>query len=110
MPNRNYQAGRRFEWNRRDDLLSRGFSCVARTAGSKSKIDLFAIGPGAVLFVQCKDNGKIAPLEREVLFTLAQHNPAVTHPVLATKEGYFLLTGVGPKDRVPVEPEDLVDD
>lgn len=104
----NYDAGRRFEWKMRDEMMALGAYAV-RSAGSKSKIDLIGFFDGVVLLVQCKRDGKISPLEREVLVQVAARNPAVTLPVLATTEGWFLLTGPGPKDRTSLDLAALVE-
>jgi hypothetical protein len=55
MPNRNYDAGVRFERERLHDYESRGF-VVSRSAGSHGAFDLWAIQPhGDTLYViQCK--------------------------------------------------------
>ena len=60
MANRNYQAGRRFEWRIRDVLRRDGWH-VFRTAGSKGPVDLIAArrekeGPTVVWLVQCKNH------------------------------------------------------
>ncbi len=110
MPNANYERGRRFEWKTRDRLVAAGCAVAARTAGSKTKVDLFGLAAGVVFLVQCKADGKISPAERKTLLSLAALNPAVTIPVLATQDGFFLLTGPGPKERVAIDVEDIIRD
>jgi Holliday junction resolvase len=66
----NPAAGRRFEYKVRDDLKANGY-WVMKSPASKSPVDMVAIKPGQVLFVQCKLNGRIDPAEREALYTLA---------------------------------------
>jgi Holliday junction resolvase len=46
-----YQVGRAFEHKTRDHLRSEGYE-VTRAAGSKTKLDLIALKPGQLLFVQ----------------------------------------------------------
>ncbi len=62
MPNKNYLAGRRFEWKVRKVLEAQGWT-VMRTAGSKGPVDLIAVQPGRVQFVQCKNR---TPTKREL--------------------------------------------
>lgn len=59
-----YATGTRFEHKTRDDLIANGYD-VMRAAGSKgsTKVDLIAVKPGQLLFIQCKSNGKISPAE-----------------------------------------------
>lgn len=55
MVNRNYEKGRRFEWEVRDKFKRLGHR-VFRMAGSKSEVDLIAIHPinRTIHFVQVK--------------------------------------------------------
>jgi Holliday junction resolvase len=59
-----YAKGTRFEHKVRDDLIANGYE-VMRAAGSKgsTKIDLIAMKPGQILFIQCKSNGTLPPAE-----------------------------------------------
>jgi len=77
-----YATGTRFERKTRDDLRPNGYS-VIRAAGSKgdSKIDLVAIKPGQLLFIQCKSDGKISPAEWDRLWEVAGWVGAI--PLLA---------------------------
>ena len=99
-----YRTGRDFEHTVRADLVAGGYE-VVRSAGSKTKIDLAAFAEGQTLFVQCKRDGKISPLERTELIRIAALVKAV--PLLAYKNIgrstvlYWELTGPGPKDRHP---------
>ena len=97
----NYDAGRRFEWAVRDDLRADGYE-VIRSAGSKSKVDLFAVKHGQVLLVQCKRDGKIGPAERTELIRIAHMATATAIVAYKAKVGigYRQLTGTGPKDWV----------
>lgn len=63
MPNKNYLAGRRFEWKVRDVMKTLGYRTVFRTAGSKGPVDLIGVRPGSsIAFVQCKNR---PPTKRE---------------------------------------------
>lgn len=56
MPNRNYEAGRRFEYlvmNTLKEHLPKNCT-VHRTAGSHSKADIIAIQKRKVVTIQCK--------------------------------------------------------
>jgi Holliday junction resolvase len=77
-----YAAGTRFEHRVRDDLRAHGYS-VLRAAGSKgdSKIDLVAIKPGQVVFIQCKRSGALGPAEWNRIVEVAGWVGAL--PVLA---------------------------
>ncbi len=81
-----YATGRRFEWAVRDDLFENGFE-VIRAAGSKggSKVDLIALKPGQMLFVQCKATGTLPPGEWDRLVEVSAWVSAV--PILAAKGG-----------------------
>lgn len=107
-----YAAGRRFEWQVRDDLADNGY-IIVRAAGSKgdAKVDLIAIKPGQLLFVQCKSTaGALGPAEWDRLVEVSAMVGAV--PVLAAKGGrgqgiqYTRLLGRKvPRARTqPVEP------
>ena len=108
----NYRNGRDFEWAVRDALIDDGY-WVTRSAGSKTKVDLVAVKPGEVLFVQAKRDGKISPAERTALLELAAMLPGVAAPILAYRTGrpahvvYALLLGPGPKDRCPWIPDEV---
>ncbi|MEV6180145.1 restriction endonuclease [Streptomyces sp. NPDC052015] len=91
----NYARGRDLEHRVRAHLRGQGYE-VLRTAGSKSKVDLVAIKPGQVLFVQCKRTGALPPAEWNALWDLAQRAGAI--PVLAEQlkprgRKYWRLTG-----------------
>lgn len=76
----NYEKGRALENRVRDHLREEGYE-VIRSAGSKTKVDLVAIKPGQILFVQCKRDGALPPAQWNALWDLAQMVGAV--PVLA---------------------------
>lgn len=77
-----YGTGRAFEWKTRDDLTANGYD-VIRAAGSKgsSKVDLIALKPGQLLFVQCKRSGTLPPDEWDRLVEVAAWVTAI--PLLA---------------------------
>ncbi|BCM70919.1 restriction endonuclease [Streptomyces tricolor] len=97
-PRSAYHRGRDLEHRVRTHLREEGYE-VLRTAGSKSKVDLVAIKPGQILFVQCKRSGALPPAEWNALWDLAQMVGAV--PVLAEQltrgRRYWRLTAR--KDR-----------
>lgn len=78
----NYSRGRDFEWRVRDYLRDNGYE-VTRAAGSKTKLDLIAMKPGQLLFVQCKRTSLPGPAERVEIVRLAQMVGAV--PLVATR-------------------------
>lgn len=102
MPNRNYEAGRRLEYDVRRHLVSEGY-VVMRSAGSKGAIDVIAFKPDQVLFVQAKRNGVCPPAERVELLRVAGLLPGVGVPVVASRPGvtYRRLVGPGPKQWMP---------
>jgi Holliday junction resolvase len=65
-----YTKGRTLEWEARKYLAGNGYE-VFRSAGSKTKVDLIAIKPGDIVFVQCKVDGYLPPAERTALRNLA---------------------------------------
>lgn len=87
---------------------------IARSAGSKTKVDLWAVAPyQGLALIQCKLNGLCPPAERAALIDLARRARAV--PVVAYKatEGqrrpirFRLLTGVGPKEFRAWSPDEM---
>lgn len=90
-----YRRGRAFEYRVRDDLRSRKYF-VLRSPRSGSPVDLVAIKPGKVLFVQCKRHGQLLREEWNTFYELACSVDA--EPILAatpTGRGikYWRLTG-----------------
>jgi Holliday junction resolvase len=110
-----YAAGRKFEWDIRDALIDDGYD-VIRSAGSKGKVDLVAIKPGELLFIQAKINGLCPPAERTELLRVSGRADAL--PIVAYKgtEGrrrpvrYRLLTGPGPKQFVDWSPDKVAEE
>lgn len=99
-----------------------GYDCL-RSSGSRGAIDVIAIGPPAhymsegtsdVLFIQAKRNKPyLSPIDRARVQHLALRAGAV--PLLASmakdittgrvRPHFWLLTGMGPNDKAPWEPE-----
>lgn len=103
-----YRLGRAVEYRVRDHLAGLGWF-VLRSPASKSPLDLVAVRPGTVLFIQVKRSLVLGPGEWNEIYELALGAGAVA--ILAgspTGRGlaYFRLTG--PKDgstrRQPLEP------
>lgn len=79
-----YARGKQFEYRTRDDLQVNGY-WVMLSPGSRSPVDVVAIKPGQVLFVQCKIAGTLLPGAWNELFDAAQAAGAV--PVMAERPG-----------------------
>jgi Holliday junction resolvase len=106
-----YRNGRDFEYKVRDELARDGYE-MFRSAGSKTKIDLIAVKPGQLLFVQCKrTDPQISPDDRSRMLALAAMVGAL--PIVASKPiprrpiQYRRLTGPGPKDWQPWTPDEV---
>jgi Holliday junction resolvase len=105
-----YARGSDFERAIKAALEDDGYF-VVRSAGSKGKVDLVAVKPGQLLFVQAKINGLCPPAERAELLRVAARAEAL--PIVAYKgtEGrrrpirYRLLTGPGPKEFIDWTPD-----
>lgn len=76
------RQGRDVEHAARKALDDAGY-WTHRSAGSKSVVDIVAIKPGQMLFVQCKRTGTIPPEEWNRLWQLAARLGAT--PVLARR-------------------------
>jgi Holliday junction resolvase len=103
-----YRLGRALEYRIRDRLREQGYD-VLRTAGSHSPVDLVAIKPGQLLFIQCKRGGTMPPASWNALYDLAECVGAV--PVMAENPRpgttrYWRLLGRkdGSGRRQPMEP------
>lgn len=106
-----YATGTRFEHKTRDALIVNGYE-VMRAAGSKgsTKVDLIAVKPGQLLFIQCKSNGKIAPAEWDRVVEVSAWVGAI--PLLAANgprgRGVLFTRLLAPKRRgcrtQPCEP------
>lgn len=77
-----YAAGTRFEHKAIDDLEANGYEII-RAAGSKgrTKVDIAALKPGQLLFVQAKRDGKLGPAEWDRVYEVAGWVGAI--PLLA---------------------------
>ena len=103
--------GRAFENQIQHDLERYGYRTM-RSAGSKGAADVVAFGHRTILFVQAKINQDLMrPADRREVLALADLYPVIGVPLTATKRSvwtdYRLLTGPGPKDWTPWEPEPL---
>lgn len=81
-----YRNGRNFEYRVRQRLVDAGYM-VFRSAGSKTKLDLLAIKPGApMLFIQCKRGGRFPTEEWNALCDITDDAAMCTGflPILAT--------------------------
>lgn len=77
-----YRLGRQFEYSVRDQLKAFGYF-VLRSPASRSPVDLVAIAPGVVLFVQCKRGAALGVNEWNELYDLADSVDA--WPILAAR-------------------------
>ena len=106
-------VGRRFEWEVRNYLEKRG-CFVLRSAGSRTVVDLIAIGWGRVMIIQCKRGGRLSPAERQELLALAEKarcrcGQSIVVPVLARRDAARQLELVrltGGKDATRVSESD----
>jgi len=104
-----YRIGRAFEYRTRDDLKKRGYF-VLRSPRSGSPIDLVAIKPGTVLFIQCKRSGQIGVKEWNEVVDLAasvEATPVLTErPESGRGVRYWRMTDRkdGSKRAQPREP------
>lgn len=103
-----YRLGRSVEYAARDDLRRHGYF-VMRSPASKTPLDLIAVAPGVVLFVQAKRSGALPVAEWNELFDLAVSVAAV--PLLVSRPtGRGLIyhrlfdRKDGSKRRQPYEP------
>jgi Holliday junction resolvase len=108
-----YRLGRAVEYRVRDHLRKLGWF-VLRSPASKSPLDLVAVRPGTVLFIQAKRSLALGPKEWNEVYELALSAGAI--PVMAgspTGRGlvYYRLTGLkdGSKRRQPMESFDPAD-
>lgn len=103
-----YRLGRALEYRVRDHLKAQGYVAM-RSPASKSPIDIIAIKPGQVLFIQCKRGGALPPKEWNEIYDLAVSAGAV--PIMAENPfprtmRWWRLTDRkdGSKRRQPMEP------
>lgn len=86
MPNLRYNAGRRFEYQVRDFLRSKGW-WVLRSAGSKSPCDLVALRSGEMMLIQCKKSGNLSTVERDQLIELSREHQCLVVLVKRSEKG-----------------------
>jgi hypothetical protein len=93
-----YATGTRFEHKTRDDLISDGYE-VIRAAGSKgaTKVDLVAVKPGSLIFIQCKATGTLPPAEWDRLVEVAGWVGAVLAANGPRGRGIVYTRLLGPK-------------
>lgn len=85
-----YQSGARFERRVKRHYESLDYF-VVRSAGSHSPVDLVAIKKDkAILFIQCKSNGRVTPKERDELISAANRAGAIPLIVWRTKMGHAI--------------------
>jgi Holliday junction resolvase len=90
-------VGRAFEYKTRDMLASAGY-WVMRSPASRSPVDMVAIKPGQVLFVQCKVNGELGPAEWNALWEAAYRAGGKAVLVSRPGRGHLCLSELtGPK-------------
>lgn len=103
------RQGAAFERQIMHDLQRFGYLTM-RSAASRGAADVLAVGDRETLVVQAKlSNPQIGPTARRAVLELADRMGPATVPLVATKNTiwvvYRLLTGPGPKDWTPWEPE-----
>lgn len=76
-----YKRARGFEYRVRDDMARHGFVTV-RSPASKTPVDVYCIGMGKSVFVQCKTNGYVGPEEWNRFLAYSRSVGAV--PVVAS--------------------------
>ena len=95
MPNRQYEAGDRFEKRVMNDLRRRGYVCF-QTRGSKTATDIIALNPTATLLVQAK-SGTTQPDHTQWNALMDLAFKAYAEPLVADRDGrkirYRLITG-----------------
>lgn len=106
-----YRLGRALEYRCRDRLKALGYFAL-RSPASRSPIDILAIRPGLVLFVQCKRGGTLPVSEWNALMDAAESCGAL--PVMCEQPSgrgsmrWWLLNERkdGSKRRQPLSPFD----
>lgn len=79
-----YQKGRKFEWQVRRLLESKGWLTV-RVARSKP-LDLIALKNGSILLIECKYSSKISEKDKSKLIEMARISAG--KPILASRKKY----------------------
>ncbi|WP_422744291.1 restriction endonuclease [Micromonospora sp. WMMD754] len=103
-----YRSGTWFEHKTIDDLQDNGYETI-RAAGSKgsTKVDIVALKPGQLLFIQCKRSGALPPAEWDRVVEVAGWVGAI--PLLAANgprgRGVTYTRLLGPKvPRARIQP------
>lgn len=106
-----YSGGADLERAAKKTLEDNGYY-VIRSAGSKGAVDLAALKPGELVFVQCKTDGRIGPAERIVFRNLCLAQRAACLVARWHKEGraarvvaFAELTSMGPAGHRPWTPD-----
>lgn len=105
------RQGANFELRIMADLTRHGY-VAHRSSGSHGAVDVVAVGNKTSLWVQAKISRPLIPLkERRAVLDLVGLVGGTAVPLTASRTpggvAYRLLTGVGPKDWLPWEPEPL---
>jgi len=103
------RQGANFELTVMHDLERYGYTTL-RSSGSRGAVDVIGFARDEVLLIQCKiSDPLLPPKERKAVNALALHLPQVAVPLVAYRDRgtvcYRLLTGTGPKDWMPWNPE-----
>jgi hypothetical protein len=103
------KQGASFERQIMHDLQRYGYLTM-RSAASKGPADVIAAGDREVLVIQAKlSDPQIGPTARRAVLELADRMGPTAVPLVATKNTiwvvYRVLTGPGPKDWTPWEPD-----
>lgn len=92
----NYRRGYDFERRVRKDMDDRGYIAI-RSPSSKTPADVYCIGVGKVLFIQCKRNGVLNPAEWNKFLAYCESVGATPILAMTGKGGrgivYKLITG-----------------
>lgn len=105
------RQGANFELRIMDDLSRFGYT-AHRSSGSHGAVDVVAVGENTTLWIQAKiSKATIPPKERDAVLRLVTRVGPGAAPLTASRTpggvAYRLLTGPGPKDWLPWEPEPL---
>lgn len=96
MPNSNYLAGRRFEYEVMKDLRNSGYK-VIRASGSHGEFDIIAYKPKSALFIQCKVVETVATRDRMIKAWRAGGYPNSPFDFVGTQQLWVKVKG----DKMP---------
>lgn len=92
----NYSRGYAFERKVRIDMEKRGYVAI-RSPSSKTPADVYCIGVGKVVFIQCKRNGVLNPAEWNKFLAYCESVDATPILAMTGRNGrgiaYKLITG-----------------